>query len=130
MGNGIEIFHLTPPPKPRMKSLHQLQESKGKESPRRKAKMRKSPRERISNKKEMRNAPTQPKREKKKISLNTEKKKKKKKKEPDEDRTQESRTLKCLNFYGLLGKLKVLKNVLCCNKKMDAHLVKNNSKWK
>ncbi|MED6213998.1 hypothetical protein PIB30_098798 [Stylosanthes scabra] len=34
VGNAIEIFHLTPPPKPQKKSLHQLQESKGKKDPR------------------------------------------------------------------------------------------------
>ncbi|MED6109601.1 hypothetical protein PIB30_035195 [Stylosanthes scabra] len=90
--------------------------------------MRKTPRGRISNEKEMRNAPTQSKGEKKKVSLNTEKKKKKKKKEPDEGNTQKKRTLKCLGFDGLLGKLKVLKNVLRRNESMDAHLVKNNSK--
>ncbi|MED6222947.1 hypothetical protein PIB30_069322 [Stylosanthes scabra] len=134
MGNAIEIFHLTPPPKPRKKSLHQLQESKGKESPVRKAKMPKTPRGRISNEKGTRNAPTQSKGKKKKISLNTKKKKKKKKKkknkkkEPDEGNTQNKRTLKCLSFDGLLEKLKVLKNFLHRNESMDAHLVKNNSK--
>ncbi|MED6199150.1 hypothetical protein PIB30_073243 [Stylosanthes scabra] len=87
VGNVIEIFHLAPPPKPRKKSLHQLQE-----------------------------------REKKKISLNTEKKKKKKK-EPDEGSTQEKRALKCLSFDGLLGKLTVLKNVLCHNENIDTHLI-------
>ncbi|MED6138916.1 hypothetical protein PIB30_079044 [Stylosanthes scabra] len=34
VGTAIEIFHLTQPPKPRKKSLHQLQESKGKKAPR------------------------------------------------------------------------------------------------
>ncbi|MED6152260.1 hypothetical protein PIB30_090224 [Stylosanthes scabra] len=30
VGNAIEIFHLPPPPKPRKKGLHQLQQDKGK----------------------------------------------------------------------------------------------------
>ncbi|MED6128981.1 hypothetical protein PIB30_103289, partial [Stylosanthes scabra] len=38
IGNAIEIFHLTPPPKPRKRSLHQLQESKGKKALRKKEK--------------------------------------------------------------------------------------------
>ncbi|MED6154097.1 hypothetical protein PIB30_108739, partial [Stylosanthes scabra] len=105
-------------------------ESKGKKSPGRKAKMRKIPRGRSSDEKGTRNAPTQSKGEKKKISLNTEKKKKKKKKEPDEGSTQKKRALKCLSFDGLLGKLTVLKNVLRHNKNIDTHLVKNKSKWK
>ncbi|MED6152605.1 hypothetical protein PIB30_093589, partial [Stylosanthes scabra] len=104
-----------------LKSLHQLEESKGKESPGGKAKMRKTPRGRISNEKGTRNTPTQSKGKKKKISLNTEKKKKKKK-EPDEGSTQKRRTLKCLSFDGLLGKLTVLKNVLRRNKNIDTHL--------
>ncbi|MED6127553.1 hypothetical protein PIB30_089126 [Stylosanthes scabra] len=82
--------------------------------------MRKTPRGRISNEKGTMNAPTQSKGKKKKISLNTEKKKKKK--EPDEGSTQKKRTLKCLSFDGLLGKLTVLKNVLCRNENIDTHL--------
>ncbi|MED6199520.1 hypothetical protein PIB30_076694, partial [Stylosanthes scabra] len=105
------------------------QESKGNESPGRKAKMRKTPRGSISDEKGTRNAPTQSKGEKKNISLNTEKKKKKKK-EPDESNTQKKRALKCLSFDGLLGKLTVLKNVLRHNENIDTHLVKNNSKWR
>ncbi|MED6127917.1 hypothetical protein PIB30_092612 [Stylosanthes scabra] len=85
--------------------------------------MRKTPRGRISHEKGMRNAPTQSKGKKKKISLNTEENKKKKRKEPDEGNTQKKRTLKCLSFDGLLGKLKVLKNVLHRNKNMDTHLM-------
>ncbi|MED6199948.1 hypothetical protein PIB30_080607 [Stylosanthes scabra] len=112
------------------KSLHQLHESKGKESLVRKAKMWKTPRGRSSDEKGMRNAPTQSKGEKKKISLNIEKKKKKKKKEPDEGSTQKKKALKCLSFDRLLGKLIVLKNVLHHNENIDTHLVKNNSKWK
>ncbi|MED6125144.1 hypothetical protein PIB30_065908 [Stylosanthes scabra] len=34
VGNAIEIFHLTPPPKSQKKTLHQLQESKGKKAQR------------------------------------------------------------------------------------------------
>ncbi|MED6152154.1 hypothetical protein PIB30_089186 [Stylosanthes scabra] len=129
IGNVIEIFHLMPLPKPPKKRIQQLKMGNAeiqKESPGRKAKMRKTPRGIISNKKGTRNAPTQSKGKKKKVSLNT----KEKKKEPNEGSTQKKRTLKCLSFDGLLGKLKVLKDVLCRNKNMDAHLVKNNSKWK
>ncbi|MED6138850.1 hypothetical protein PIB30_078313 [Stylosanthes scabra] len=82
VGNVIEIFHLTPPPKPREKSLHQLQESKRKGSPKRKAKMRKTPRGRSNDEKGARDALTQSKGERKKISLNNEKRKKEKKKDP------------------------------------------------
>ncbi|MED6225094.1 hypothetical protein PIB30_090456 [Stylosanthes scabra] len=101
-----------------------------KESPGRKAKIRRKPRGRVSNKKGTRDAPTQSKVKKKKVSLNTEKEKEKKKKEPDEGSTKKKRTLKCLSFDGLLGKLKVLKDVLRRNKNVDAHMLKNNSKWK
>ncbi|MED6184243.1 hypothetical protein PIB30_045561 [Stylosanthes scabra] len=98
-----------------------------KESPGRKANILNKPRGRISNEKGTRDAPTQSKGKKKKVSLNTGKKKEEKK-EPDEGSTQKKRTLKCLSFDGLLGKLKVLKDVLPRNKNVDAHLVKNNSK--
>ncbi|MED6175338.1 hypothetical protein PIB30_077386 [Stylosanthes scabra] len=103
-----------------------------KKSPRRKTKGRvqDSPKGRIGNEKRSRNAPRQTEGKKKKIPSNPEKKKKKKKKEPDEDRTEKKRALKCLSFNGLLGKLKVLKDALHCNKSVDAHLVKKNSKWK
>ncbi|MED6141442.1 hypothetical protein PIB30_103437, partial [Stylosanthes scabra] len=58
------------------------------------------------------------------------KKKKKRNRSGTEDKGEEkiaeaeseTTTIKCLNFEGLLGKLKALKNVLCRNKKMDAHL--------
>ncbi|MED6189016.1 hypothetical protein PIB30_091473 [Stylosanthes scabra] len=77
-------------------------------------------------KKGLRNAPTQSKGKKKKISFNIEKKKKKKKKEPDEGSTQKKRTLKCLSFDGLLGKLTILKNVLRRNENIDTYL---RRKW-
>ncbi|MED6112377.1 hypothetical protein PIB30_061169 [Stylosanthes scabra] len=131
--NVIEIFHLTPLPKPPKKGIQQLKMDNAearKESPERKAKMRKNSSGKVSGETGTRNVPPQSKGKKKRVSLNLEKKKKKKKKEPDEDRTQRKRTLKCLSFTGLLGKLKVLKDVLCRNKSIDAHLVKNNSKWK
>ncbi|MED6226255.1 hypothetical protein PIB30_101809, partial [Stylosanthes scabra] len=67
-----------------------------------------------------RNIPPQSKGKKKKVSVGPEKKKKTK--EPDGDGTEKKRALKCLSFAGLLGKLKVLKDFLCHNKSMDAHL--------
>ncbi|MED6164833.1 hypothetical protein PIB30_093922 [Stylosanthes scabra] len=130
VGNVIEIFHLTPPRKPRKKSLHQLQGSRRKGSPGRKAKMRKTPRGRSNDEKGTRDAPTQFKGERKKISLNNEKRKKKKKKEPDKGSTKKKGVLNYLSFDGLLGKLTALKNVLRHNENIDTHLGKNNSKWK
>ncbi|MED6165514.1 hypothetical protein PIB30_100238 [Stylosanthes scabra] len=85
--------------------------------------MQKTPRGGSSDEKGMRNAPTQSKGVKKKISLNTEKKKKKKKEELDEGSTQKKGALKCLSFDGLLGKLTVLKNVLHHNENIDTHLI-------
>ncbi|MED6185410.1 hypothetical protein PIB30_056828 [Stylosanthes scabra] len=94
-----------------------------KESPGRKAKIRKKLRGRVSNEKGTRDTPTQSKGKKKKVLSNTEKKKEKKKKEPDEGSIQKKRALKCLSFNGLLVKLKVLKDVLRHNKNVDAHLM-------
>ncbi|MED6226942.1 hypothetical protein PIB30_108779 [Stylosanthes scabra] len=121
VGNVIEIFHLTTQKVPEVK----------KEGPRRKHKVRirDSPKERISHEKGSRNPPPYSNGKKKKVPLDP-KKKKKKKKEPDEDRTEKKKMLKCLSFDRLLGKLKVLKDVLHRNKSMDAHLVKTNPKWK
>ncbi|MED6151969.1 hypothetical protein PIB30_087361 [Stylosanthes scabra] len=133
VGNVIKVFHLMPPPKPPKKRIQRLKVDNAevrKESPRRKAKMQKNPSGKISDKKGIRNASPQSNGKRKKVLSNPEKKKKKKKKEPDEAITKKKRTLKCLSFDGLLGKLKVLKDVLCRNKSMDTHLVKNNSKWK
>ncbi|MED6188239.1 hypothetical protein PIB30_084144, partial [Stylosanthes scabra] len=42
----------------------------------------------------------------------------------------EKTTIKCSNFSGLMKKVKELKNVLCRNKKMDAHLMAPKGKAK
>ncbi|MED6116726.1 hypothetical protein PIB30_102862, partial [Stylosanthes scabra] len=83
-----------------------------------KGRIRDNPKEKISNENGSMNAPPQSNGKKKEVPLNPEKKKKKK------------RVLKCLSFNRLMGKLKVLKEALRRNKSLDAHLVKNNSKWK
>ncbi|MED6200238.1 hypothetical protein PIB30_083176 [Stylosanthes scabra] len=122
VGNVIEIFLLTPPPKPPRKGMHQMKVDNAEvqeEDPERKPKrrVRDITKGRIGNEKGSRNPPPQSNGKKKKIPLNPEKKKKKKKKELDEGGTEKKkRTLKCLSFRR--------------NKSMDAHLVKNNSKWK
>ncbi|MED6210815.1 hypothetical protein PIB30_067698 [Stylosanthes scabra] len=134
IGNVIEIFHLTPPPKPTKKEIHQLKVDNAevqKESLGRKIKgrIRDNPKGRINNEKGSMNAPPQSKGKEKEVPLNLEKKKKKKK-EPDEGRIEKKRVLMCLIFDRLLDKLKFLKEALRRNKSLDAHLVKNNSKWK
>ncbi|MED6139566.1 hypothetical protein PIB30_085051 [Stylosanthes scabra] len=65
VGNVIEIFHLTPPPKPPKKGIHQLKVDNAevqKESPGRKAKVRiwDCPKEIIGNEKGSRNPPLNP----------------------------------------------------------------------
>ncbi|MED6210190.1 hypothetical protein PIB30_061820 [Stylosanthes scabra] len=91
VGNVIEIFHLTPPPRPRKKAIHQLQQDKGKAqagSPREKNKIKaktwEGPKGRIRDTKDSRSKSPQPEGEKKKEVLKMEKEKRKKKKESDE----------------------------------------------
>ncbi|MED6208599.1 hypothetical protein PIB30_046860 [Stylosanthes scabra] len=79
----------------------------------------------------LRNAPPQLKKKKKKAPLNLERKKeKKKRKKHEEDEPKKKVVLNCSSFNKLLGKLKIFKEVLHHHKSMDAHLVKDNSKWK
>ncbi|MED6190813.1 hypothetical protein PIB30_109659, partial [Stylosanthes scabra] len=62
IGNVIEVFHLTPPPKPPRKRIQQLKVGNAevrKESPGRKAKMRRNPSGKISDEKGSRNPPPQ-----------------------------------------------------------------------
>ncbi|MED6116074.1 hypothetical protein PIB30_096670 [Stylosanthes scabra] len=147
VGSAIETFHLTPPPnlqKERYPSITSEQwENSGRKLKGGKEDRSKSLKrfKRRSHDVESDNSPTS-KRKKKKVVLNPEKKKKepdgsnvkkdskKKKKELNEVKSEKKKPINCSGFSRLLGKLKVLKDVLCRNKSMDAHLVKNNSKWK
>ncbi|MED6153435.1 hypothetical protein PIB30_101998, partial [Stylosanthes scabra] len=77
------------------------------------------------------------KKKKKKEDLRPEKKKKnheevksRKKKKRKEDEDEEKIALKCSSLGNLLGKLKKIGKALRNNQKMDAHLVKDQSKWK
>ncbi|MED6109494.1 hypothetical protein PIB30_034089 [Stylosanthes scabra] len=148
VGSAIETFHLIPPPNLQKKGIHQLQANNGrtqggssKEEKKTEAKVWKDSRGR-SHDVVSENSPSS-KGKKKKVVLNP-KNKKKKKKEPDgsnvkkdskkkelnEDESEKKKPINCSSLSIFLGKLKVLKDVLCRNKSMDAHLVKNNSKWK
>ncbi|MED6188507.1 hypothetical protein PIB30_086625, partial [Stylosanthes scabra] len=139
VGNAIEIFHLTPLPKPRKKGIHQLQWEKGrtlvgrtKEITKAKAKPWEKSGEKVHGARKSREKSTQLKGKKKKIRLNPKRKekvsnhegkKKKKKKElendkgkrrqkkkegSNEDKTEQTKMIKCSSFNGLLGKLKSL----------------------
>ncbi|MED6176624.1 hypothetical protein PIB30_090010 [Stylosanthes scabra] len=66
------------------------------------------------------------KKKKKHEEVKSRKKKKKCKEYEDEERI----TLKCSSLGNLLGKLKKIEKALRNNQKMDAHLVKDQSKWK
>ncbi|MED6146687.1 hypothetical protein PIB30_036842 [Stylosanthes scabra] len=141
VGNAIEIFHLPPPPKPRKKGLHQQQQDRGKkirDKPWKKAKGRtrkeKKPMIKPNHIKETR------KKGKMEDNKGSDQKKKKKKRgrsgieEKEEEKLAEAEskktTVKCSSFSELMGKVKVLKRILHRAKGADAHLVKNNSKWK
>ncbi|MED6115137.1 hypothetical protein PIB30_087356, partial [Stylosanthes scabra] len=133
VGHVIEIFHLPPPPKPRKKGLHQLQQVKGKkienkpwkEEKGRKRKEKKPMikpnhfKEKRKKGKPKENTGSDQKKKRKKIGRSsTEEKEEKRLAEAESEKT----TIKCSNFSGLMKKVKELKNVLCRNKKMDAHL--------
>ncbi|MED6124103.1 hypothetical protein PIB30_055956 [Stylosanthes scabra] len=121
VGNAIEIFHPTPPPKPRKKSLHQLQESKGKKAPRKKEKARK---EKEKKKKKRIPNPEKGRNNKKKLEDGKKKKNQKKKKNNQAKEEPDKATIKCSSFGGLLGKIKGLKKIFRQNKGADAYLVK------
>ncbi|MED6189275.1 hypothetical protein PIB30_094270 [Stylosanthes scabra] len=61
---------------------------------------------------------------------NERRKKEKKKKKQEEGKSEKKVVLQCSSFDKLLGKLKIFKKILHHHKSMDAHLVKDNSKWK
>ncbi|MED6201164.1 hypothetical protein PIB30_092250, partial [Stylosanthes scabra] len=75
------------------------------------------------------------KKEKKEGSKPAKKKKKheegksRKKNKHKEDEDKERIALKCSSFGNLMGKIKKIGKALSNNKKMDAHLVKDQSKW-
>ncbi|MED6150404.1 hypothetical protein PIB30_071945 [Stylosanthes scabra] len=142
VGKTIEVFHITRPPAPRKKGTDQLQVgSKEIESDKLlKSSERKESEDQKANGfkgKGLMIAPPQLKKKKKKVPLNLERKKEKKKKKKnkkkmkqEEDETEKKMVLQCSSFDKLLGKLKIFKKILHHHKSMDAHLVKDNSKWK
>ncbi|MED6151706.1 hypothetical protein PIB30_084929 [Stylosanthes scabra] len=141
VGNVIEIFHLPPPPKPWKKGLHQMHQDKGKKIKNKPWKEEKG-RKRKEKKPMIKPNHFKEKRKKGKLKDNTGSDQKKKKKKRGRSSTEEKEekglaeaesdktTIKCSSFSRLMKKVKALKNVLCRNKEMDAHLVKNNSNWK
>ncbi|MED6199831.1 hypothetical protein PIB30_079593 [Stylosanthes scabra] len=135
VGKTAEIFHVTRPPAPRKKGAHQLRVGTKKIGPEKllrseKEKEVENPRNDACMEKRLRIAPPQLKKKRKKIPLNLEKKKEKKKKKQDKGKSEKKVVLQCSNFDKLLGKLKIFKKILHHHKSMDAHLVKDNSKWK
>ncbi|MED6127116.1 hypothetical protein PIB30_085047 [Stylosanthes scabra] len=83
-----------------------------------------------SEEKGLRITPPQLKKKRKKVPLKLERKKEKKKKKQEEGKSEKKMILQCSSFDMLLGKLKIFKKILHHHKSMDAHLVKDNSKWK
>ncbi|MED6208175.1 hypothetical protein PIB30_042628 [Stylosanthes scabra] len=156
VGNTMEIFHFDDPSEPEKKGLHQLKTDKKKKKEKRMAKKRmKRKEEEADNKNWQLKIPTaKSKNDKKKKALSTlEKRKgirkiegsnpKKKKTEGKKirgnrktkkrDKAEEEKDeawIRCSSLSELFRKLKELKRCLRQEKGADAHLVKNNSKWK
>ncbi|MED6128688.1 hypothetical protein PIB30_100411 [Stylosanthes scabra] len=137
VGKITEIFHVTRPPAPRKKGAHQLRVSTKKIEPKKllrseKKKEAENPKNDAFIEKGLRIAPPQLKKKRKKVPLNLERKKekKKKKKKQEEGKSEKKMVLQCSSFDKLLGKLKIFKKILHHHKSMDAHLLKDNSKWK
>ncbi|MED6211794.1 hypothetical protein PIB30_076951 [Stylosanthes scabra] len=136
------MFSVTPPLTPRKKSVHHFQvcgEEAQKISVMKKVKEKESECRKDENKPEkgLRVDPPPLKKTEKKEGLKPAKKKKKheevksrKKKKHKEDEVEERIELKCSSLGNLLGKLKKVGKALRYNPKMDAHLVKDQSKWK
>ncbi|MED6128198.1 hypothetical protein PIB30_095265 [Stylosanthes scabra] len=130
-----EIFHVTRPPAPRKKGSHQLGVGTKKIKPEKllRSEKRKEA-ENLKNdafiEKGLMIAPPQLKKKRKKVPLNLERKKEKKKKKQEEGKSEKKMILQCSSFDKHLGKLKMFKKILHHHKSMDAHLVKDNSKWK
>ncbi|MED6157577.1 hypothetical protein PIB30_024418 [Stylosanthes scabra] len=154
--NTIEIFHFDNCSEPKKKGLRQLKTDKKKKKEKRMAKKRRKRKEEEADKKnqELKSPTAKSKKDKKKKALSTlEKRKgirktegsnpkknkieggkirrnrKKKKKEKTEEEKDEAR-IRCSSLSELFRKLKGLKRCLRQKKGADAHLVKNNSKWK
>ncbi|MED6127260.1 hypothetical protein PIB30_086441 [Stylosanthes scabra] len=137
LGKITKIFHVTRPPAPRKKGAHQLRVGSRKIEPEKllkseKIKESENPKNDAFIKKGLRIAPPQLKKKRKKVPLNLERKKekKKKKKKQEEGKSEKKMVLQCSSFDKLLGNLKIFKKILHHHKSMDAHLVKDNSKWK
>ncbi|MED6213628.1 hypothetical protein PIB30_095198 [Stylosanthes scabra] len=133
-GDFIEIFHPTCPPAPQKKGAHQMQvcneEAKGNgflgEVEKKKIEDQEG---KIKKGKGLRHAPPQVKKKKKKKKEPVKPVKKKKKHEEDE--AKKKIELKCSSMGNLIDKLKIFKEALHNdNKKIDGHLVRENSKWK
>ncbi|MED6207156.1 hypothetical protein PIB30_033256 [Stylosanthes scabra] len=139
VGSAIETFHLTPPPNLQKKGIHQLQMNNGrtqggssKEEKKTEAKFWKGSRGRahdvasdnsLASKGKKKKVVLNPEKKKKKKELdgsNVKKDPKKKKKELNEDESERKKPIKCSSFSRLLGRLKVLKDVLCRNKTLRA----------
>ncbi|MED6151632.1 hypothetical protein PIB30_084344 [Stylosanthes scabra] len=136
VGKTTEIFHVTRPPAPRKKGAHKLRVGTKKIGPEKllrseKEKEAENPKNDACMEKGLRIVPPQLKKKRKKTPFNLEKKKeKKKKKKQEEGKSEKKVVLQCSSFDKLLGKLKIFKKILHHHKSMDAHLVKDNSKWK
>ncbi|MED6209785.1 hypothetical protein PIB30_058058 [Stylosanthes scabra] len=135
VGKITEIFHVSRPPAPQKKGAHQLRVGTKKiESEKllrsEKRKEAENPENDNFIEKGLRIAPPQLKKKRKKIPLNLERKKEKKKKKQEEGKSEKKVVFQCSSFDKLLGKLKIFKKILHHHKSMDAHLVKDNSKWK
>ncbi|MED6128256.1 hypothetical protein PIB30_095914 [Stylosanthes scabra] len=135
VGKITEVFHVTCPLAPRKKVTYQLRVGSKKIEPEKL--LRSEGRKESENLKNdgfigkgLRIAPPQLKKKRKKVPLNLEKNKEKKKKKQEEGKSEKEMVLQCSSFDKLLGKLRIFKKILHHHKNMDAHLVKDNSKWK
>ncbi|MED6165899.1 hypothetical protein PIB30_103973 [Stylosanthes scabra] len=141
VGKITEIFHVTRPPAPRKKGAHPLQVSAKKIGSEKLLKSEKG--KEVKNlkndacmKKGLRIAPLSLKKDGKKENSKPAKKKKheevktRKKKKHEEDVDGGRIALKCSSLGNFLGKLKKIGKALRNNKKINAHLGKEQSKWK
>ncbi|MED6152946.1 hypothetical protein PIB30_096813 [Stylosanthes scabra] len=135
VGKITEVFHVTRPPARRKKSAHQFRVGSKKIEPEKLLRSEKrneseNPKNDAFLEKGLRIAPPQLKKKRKKVPLNLERKKEKKKKKQEEGKSEKKMVLQCSSFDNLLGKLKIFKKILYHHKSIDAHLLKDNSKWK
>ncbi|MED6112267.1 hypothetical protein PIB30_060143 [Stylosanthes scabra] len=141
VGKITEIFHLTRPPAPQRKDARQFQVGRENMKLNKLLKTKEKESECLFEgkklKKGSRIAPPSLKKDGKKESSKPAKKKKqheevktRKKKKHEEDVDEGRIALKCSSLGKFLGKLKKIGKALRNNKKIDAHLVKDQSKWK